>query len=71
MTIHSQDGDRMEKPAKTGWRTSGDFSALMVALAGTTGDRPAAMTLISSGVSAATARQPAPSRTSATRPDRP
>ena len=61
MTIHIQDGDRMEKPWNTGCSTHADFSAAEVAAAATTGDRPALMTQISSGASAAMATQ-APAR---------
>ena len=49
MTIHSQDGERIENPVNTGCSTHGDFSAALVSGADTTGDSPAAITRISSG----------------------
>ena len=61
----------MENPANTGCRIHGDFSAPIVSEAGTTGDSPAAITRISSGVIAAVARQPTASTTIATRPAQP
>ena len=70
-SIHSQDGDRIEKPANTGCSTHGDFSAPMVSPLGTTGDRPAAITRISSGVSAAITRGLAASSATAPRPAQP
>ncbi len=60
ISSHSQDGDRIENPANTGCSTHGDFSAPMSPRPGTTGDSPAAITRISSGVTAAIARQAAP-----------
>ncbi len=71
ISIHSQDGDRIENPANTGCRTHGDFSAPMVSPPGTTGDSPAAMTRISSGVTAASASGHAASTATATRPAQP
>src|SRR6266487_1715675 len=68
MAIHSQEGDRIEKPANTGCSTHGDFSAAAVTGAGTIGASPAAIARISSGASAASARQPADSKTMAARP---
>ncbi len=52
-TARTATGSR--SPANTGCSTHGDFSAPMVSPPGTTGDRPAAITRISSGVSAAIA----------------
>ena len=68
ISTQSQDGDRIEKPAKTGCSTHGDFSAPMVSPPGTTGDKPAAITRISSGVSAANASGQAARNTTAARP---
>ena len=61
----------MEKPANTGCTTHGDFSAPMVSPAGTTGDIPAAITRISSGVNAAIASELAARSITATRPVQP
>src|ERR1700723_3134742 len=71
ISSHSQEGDRIENPANTGWSTHGDFSAPKVTAPGTTGDSPLAMTRISSGVTAAIARQHADSTSTAARPDQP
>jgi hypothetical protein len=57
ISSHSQDGDRIENPSNTGRKIHGDFSAPIVSELGTTGDSPAAITRISSGVTAAMARQ--------------
>ena len=71
MTIHSQDGERIENPANTGCTTHGDFSAPEVTPTGTTGDSPAEITRISNGTSAAVTRQPAESSTIPARPSQP
>ena len=71
MASQSQDGDKIENPAKTGCSTQGDFSAPSVTARGTTGDRPAAMTRISSGVTAAIASGHAASTATAARPAQP
>ena len=71
ISIHSQDGDRIENPAKTGCRTHGDFSAANVTAAGTMAYSPAAMTRISSGVTAASASGHAASTATAARPAQP
>src|SRR5208282_4877535 len=60
-----------ENPANTGCRIHGDFSAPVVNEAGTTGDSPAAITRISSGVIAAVTRQPRASTTTAAGPAQP
>lgn len=53
-----QQGQGSMKLAKTtGSTTQGDFSAPITVAVGSTGARPAAITLISSGVSVASARQ--------------
>ena len=71
ITTHSHDGDRIENPPNTGWTTHGDFRAPDVTAAGTTGDRPAATTRITSGSRAAVARQPSERITIAVRPSQP
>src|ERR1700679_640717 len=70
-SIHSQDGDRIEKPANTGCSTQGDFSAPMVTAPGTSGDSPADITRISSGVIAAIASGHTASAASDSRPAQP
>ena len=62
---------RIEKPANTGCRTHGDFSAPRMTVLGTTGDSPRAMTRISSGVTAASASGQAASTATAIRPAQP
>ena len=71
MAIHSHDGERMENPAKTGCTTHGDVRAPDETADGTTGDSPAAITRITSGSSAAVARQPAARMTRPARPSHP
>jgi hypothetical protein len=71
MTIQSQEGERIEKLANTGWTTHGDFSAPAVTARGTTGDRPAPATRITRGSTAAVPRQAAARITIAARPSQP
>jgi hypothetical protein len=66
ITIHSQVGDSAEKPANTGWSTHGEASAPSV-VAPSSGRRPAAIILTSSGASAATATHASDSAPTAAR----
>jgi hypothetical protein len=71
ISTHSQDGDRIENPSNTGCSTHGDFSAPVVSEPGTAGDSPAAITRISSGITAAIPRHAADSTSTAALPAHP
>ncbi len=59
MTIQSHEGERIENLLNTGPTTHGEVSVPVVTRAGISGAWPEAITRISSGVSAASARHPA------------